>query len=945
VKKRIRRQVMCFSLAIMLVVGMMPGITMTAHANTTITEIAVNDITVPEIGEAPDYTSSVPADAAYYIAQDLSGMTNDVNGISWVNNGNVPIKQDAVFAEDGNYDVRMEIYAKAGYVFDAKDNLNVTVNGQPARVISRTDTKIYIKYIFGAPIKKQTITSIELYHETDIEAKNGTKNLLVSKINGEPFDGEKYAGFQWYRSTSNFDDINEAGVTAWDDSKDGYKFVGGYAYGLRIENLPKIDGYKYGPSVVVALKMPSYSKTATLDANGNCYFYWDKLDYKPDLESVNLTMDGYYVGANVIDLTFSSSDPIKTDGGSSANVGRYTIRKYNANTQQYDVLSSSLFAAGEKYYLFFYLESDLDIKGLPTESVKVNGSAAFGKGVENGRTYYMFSLPTLTEQDVEKTVVSSIVLSMPKAKPAAGDAAYYPTVLSVNGDGNLAKAVDLGYSQWYQCDYHTDEAIYELMESDRFVQGKSYCFWLSLNLNEEYKLADDCTVTLQTPSGNLEGELKYKGTTSIEYEYYFNLGAPTELPELVSYVGTLSGYDAGLQIEETQLEIKLNGKKIPKNMIYGMAYAILDENQQFIEQGSIKYDTQYYCSMMVGAYNCKPDGFTADKIKKVATLNGIKPESVTGQGNIWLATFKLPILKKGAACNGTDHDYKQVLVPATTEYDGKSYEICTKGCDTVRNEIIIPRIKSVKLSTVNYTYNGSAKKPSVTVTNSKGKVLKNGTDYTVSYASGRTKIGKYKVTVTFKGNYSGSKNLYFEIGPKNPSSVKTTLYGYDDVKVTWSKVSGVSGYKVYCKKSTASSYTLLKTTTATSYKKANLSDGVKYDFKVVAYKKVNGNACENAGKTSSLYTLKKVAGVKAAKSGSKVKVSWTNINGETGYQISQATSKSKTKVVVTYKTASGKYKNVSAKKGKTYYYKVRAYKVVDGKKIYGPWSSVVKYKR
>ncbi len=180
-----------------------------------------------------------------------------------------------------------------------------------------------------------------------------------------------------------------------------------------------------------------------------------------------------------------------------------------------------------------------------------------------------------------------------------------------------------------------------------------------------------------------------------------------------------------------------------------------------------------------------------------------------------------------------------------------------------------------------------------------------------------------------------------------PLQVKVALYGYDDIKASWSKVNGADGYFVYYKKSTASTYTLLCKTTALSYKKANLSDGAKYYFRVYPYIKDGDTYIKDSSyKTSSgIYTLKKVSGVKAARNGSKVKVSWTNINGESGYQISRSTKKTGTSIVKTYSTTSGKYYNVSATKGKTYYYKVRAYKTVNGTKTYGPWSSVVKYKR
>ncbi|MDO5392923.1 MAG: hypothetical protein Q4F24_17810, partial [Eubacteriales bacterium] len=288
------------------------------------------------------------------------------------------------------------------------------------------------------------------------------------------------------------------------------------------------------------------------------------------------------------------------------------------------------------------------------------------------------------------------------------------------------------------------------------------------------------------------------------------------------------------------------------------------------------------------------------------------------------------------------HSYQNYITKATTSKNGKIVRKCSCGAVAGTTNIYYP--KTITLSTTNYTYNGYVKKPSVKVVGSDGNII-DPDNYTVTYASGRKYIGRYRVKVTFKGNYTGSKAVYFEIGPKNPTTVSTSLYGYDDVKVSWSRVSGATGYKVYYKKSTSSSYTYLGRTTGTYYKKANLTDGAKYYFKVVTYKTVDENQCENAGKTGSIYTLKKISAPGVSRYETKVKVRWKNISGESGYQISRSTSSTGTDIVSTYKTTSGTYRYVPATKGKYYYYKVRAYRTVGKKKIYGPWSNAVRYRR
>lgn len=184
-----------------------------------------------------------------------------------------------------------------------------------------------------------------------------------------------------------------------------------------------------------------------------------------------------------------------------------------------------------------------------------------------------------------------------------------------------------------------------------------------------------------------------------------------------------------------------------------------------------------------------------------------------------------------------------------------------------------------------------------------------------------------------------------------PSSAKAKLSKYNATVFSWSKVPGAQAYKVYYKKSSAKSYTYLTTTTNTSVTKTGLSTGVEYDFRVYPCDTLDNEGdvkyCQSSSyKAASIYTLKKLSTPKVGKKSKySVTVKWTNIPGEAGYQISKSTKKSGTNIVSTYKTTSGKSKVIKAKKGKTYYYKVRAFAYDSkGKKVYGPWSATKSYR-
>ncbi len=106
-----------------------------------------------------------------------------------------------------------------------------------------------------------------------------------------------------------------------------------------------------------------------------------------------------------------------------------------------------------------------------------------------------------------------------------------------------------------------------------------------------------------------------------------------------------------------------------------------------------------------------------------------------------------------------------------------------------RNFTINPRgITDVVVTyTGTYTYTGSAIKPLPTVKNNIGTLV-NGTDYTLTYKN-NINVGTASITITFKGNYTGSRTVSFTIKEAVPVTITSSSYTVNQSSTNISKIS------------------------------------------------------------------------------------------------------------------------------------------------------------
>lgn len=226
----------------------------------------------------------------------------------------------------------------------------------------------------------------------------------------------------------------------------------------------------------------------------------------------------------------------------------------------------------------------------------------------------------------------------------------------------------------------------------------------------------------------------------------------------------------------------------------------------------------------------------------------------------------------------------------------------------------------------------------------------NASKYTHKGITGR----KYEYKVRAYRTVDGSAIL----SPKNESTingmaipktpvVKAAVVKGKTMQITWEKVSGVHGYRIY-RKDESSKWKAIKTVSGggtVSYVDKTAKYGVKYTYSVCAYIK------NSEGTTYGNYDTKGVSGtIKPASptlvsmtpvSKTKMKIAWKKVEGAQGYYIYQKQSNGKWKYVKNIKSGgTTEWTASSLTYNKKYTYTVRAYwEDAKGTKILGAYST------
>lgn len=193
-------------------------------------------------------------------------------------------------------------------------------------------------------------------------------------------------------------------------------------------------------------------------------------------------------------------------------------------------------------------------------------------------------------------------------------------------------------------------------------------------------------------------------------------------------------------------------------------------------------------------------------------------------------------------------------------------------------------------------------------------------------------------------NSSTEPNNNPSINPSKITGFKIKTNYTNKVKLKWNKQPQVTQYKIYLYNNKTKKYECKKTlsgdTTTATIKK--LTDGTTYKFRIRAISTLNGKTIYGEYTKLKVTTKPKKVTISKLKATAKNKlaVNWKKVSNSNGYVIQYSTNskfKNAKKIKIKNKKTISRIIK-SLKRNKKYYVRIRAYRQVDSKKIYGDYS-------
>lgn len=196
--------------------------------------------------------------------------------------------------------------------------------------------------------------------------------------------------------------------------------------------------------------------------------------------------------------------------------------------------------------------------------------------------------------------------------------------------------------------------------------------------------------------------------------------------------------------------------------------------------------------------------------------------------------------------------------------------------------------------------------------------------------------------------YTSGNNLAVSCKAVPPVvKVKVASTGYNSLNVSWVKVNGATGYRIYFKKDNAKNWTTLATFengSLTSCEHRKLTTGVNYTYTVRAYykdgnKTIWGDFNQTGVTKKPVTSAPKLVSVTSS-TATNVTVKWETVSGANGYKVMRKADGSKTwSTIGTTNSKKLSYTDKKVSCGVKYHYTVRAYRNVSKKPVLGSYNS------